>query len=140
LEFFLNGVSQGIAYTNVTGPVDCAVTLYDFNDELLLNSSVSSPTDLSTPVLPVSSGASFKPSGGILLSNGNLTAKYAEKMNSQITTFFGTNTFSQGTYYWEIKIVSTSSPSNIMIGICDPTYLTNTKTFLSHSAYGWVIL
>jgi hypothetical protein len=138
IEFFLNGISQGIAYTGVSGPVDCAVTLYDFKDELLLNSSFDSPIGDSNPVMPLSSGVSFKPTNGILLSNGNLTAKYAEKMNSQITTFFGTNTFSQGIHYWEIKIISTSNPSNIMIGICDVAYLTNTKSFLSHSTYGWV--
>eukprot|EP01080_Neovahlkampfia_damariscottae_P001229 gene1229-11319_t len=145
IEFFLNGISQGIAYTNVSGPVDCAVTLYDLNDEVILNSNAVIPTNqgsnvgigttISQPL--IGNSFSFKPIPGVSLSNGNLTAKYAETMNNQLTTVFATNSLSQGYHYWEVQIVKTTSPSSIMVGICDPVYLQNPKTYLSHSSYGW---
>jgi hypothetical protein len=140
IEFYKNGKSQGVAYTGVAGPLSPAITFYNSMDDVDYITNLIEPVGLSVSTASVSplvknlkSGNKFvlKQYPGVILSNGNLTVKYGESTNSQIRTVFAENGFTTGKHYWEFKIINTSVPSNIMIGVCDSNAMQTTTTFLS---------
>jgi hypothetical protein len=140
IEFYLNGKNQGIAYTNVIGPLSPAITFYSSLDDIDYLTNAIEPNGLSVSTASVSPLVKNSKFGnkfvleqypGVILSNGNLNVKYGESTNSQIRTVFASNKFTTGKHYWEFKIINTSVPSNIMIGVCDSTAMSTTSTFLS---------
>jgi hypothetical protein len=133
IEFFLNGISQGVAYTNVTGPVSPAVSFYDFYDEVVFNPLAVLP--VSVGISSVSSGLSFSQGKSILLSNNNLTIKLGEA-SDQTRTVATNQVYTSGVHYAEFKIVNTVTPSSLMFGVMDTSMGSSDQLYLSHTGYG----
>jgi hypothetical protein len=137
--FYVAGILQGVAYTNVTGPVSFAVSLYNQDDEVEINPNAVMPTNISVGI-PSSVGDFsnwvFNPvQGGITVIGKTMKGI----QNGKPVTSIGNNTFTgTGRIYFEVKIYGTSNPSQMMIGFVDGIVLAGNQKFLSDCAYGYV--
>jgi hypothetical protein len=140
IYFYVAGQLQGVAYTNISGPVSFAVTLHD-QDEVEINPNAIMPpvpmdSNVSSSVGIQSSDWVFNPiPGAISVINKTMKSLQTGKPYTAIgsTTFSGT-----GKVYFEVKIYGTSNPSRMMIGFVDGVVLSGNQKFLSDCAYGYV--
>jgi hypothetical protein len=143
LEFYKNGKYQGVAFTDIYGPISPAITLYSVKDSVKLEFDqekiktrlqeleLERKRDIEIENGPLM----FKSTQDVEITDGNLKAKMTQ--DGIATTLIGTKVLLSGKLEWEIKIEKTSNPTSIMIGICDPNVVKKSnKCFLSTSK-GW---
>ena len=100
----------------------------------IIQNDIKKPTNIQ---LETSTVFGFSKPLELKLSNQNLTLLHGLN-NSCAKTVFGNQEYKSGRHFCSFKIDSTSSPSNIMIGVSDPNVQTNLNMFLSHQMRGWV--
>jgi hypothetical protein len=88
LTFYLNGVSLGVCYKSISGPVSFACSLSSNLDEVKMKTKLP---------FPKGKNSFLTPSSNVLASNGNLNLRY--KVNGVAETFFTTEVMTTGVHY-----------------------------------------
>lgn len=144
LEFLKNGEHQGVAFTDVVGPLTPAITLFDLkdnttliSDEDIVSKAIEESKKLRELAIELEKGPlKFKDAKQVKLYDDNMKAKMLEEID-QPRSILGTKVFIQGRHSWEIKILETTNPTNIMIGVMDPNALKKDNHMFLSNTKGW---